>query len=145
MVNYLLTKGYKYYVRLSGNGIPVLGSMIARKNSPRRSGGTWVDVTPCLEGCCKVQLTVTTNTLLLDEEFSGNIFSLVGATSSAGDTLTAVVIDQVIDGQAVAVNADGSFTITPDGNPADITFIVTISDEHGNKVYVSVNFITMGA
>lgn len=133
MTNYLLSKGYKYYVRLSGNGQPILGSLIARKVPPRRSNGTWANITPCLEGCCGVTLTSTETTIDISTE-TGSILTLAGVTSSAGDTLSVTPID--VNGGDVIVNSDGTFEIIA---TAAVTFVVVVTDEHGNSLTITVN------
>ena len=134
MTNYLLTKGYKYYVRLSGNGQPILGSMVARKVPPRRSNGTWVDITSCLTGCCGVTLTATDTSLTITSQ-TGSIIDLAGVVSSSSDTLTVSYIDT--DAGALIIDTDGTFTVT---STLQSEVVVVVTDTHGNSVTITVVF-----
>lgn len=144
MTNNLLSKGYKYYVRLSGSGVPVIGSMIARKTPPRRSNGTWTDITPCLEGCCAVELNIVTDPLAISKTAAGatvyNLKTLAGVTSTNGDTITNNAITQVINGVTVALTTAGSLTLTAP-SPTSTTFPLTVvfSDASGNSKNLTVN------
>ncbi len=47
-----------YYVRISADGRPVVGSLIARLMKPK-DGGRWANITNCLGLCCR-ELTLHT-------------------------------------------------------------------------------------
>lgn len=133
MTNNLLSKGYKYYVRLSGSGVPVIGSMIARKTPPRRSNGTWTDITSCLTGCCGITLTAVDTTIAITTE-TGDILALAGIVSSAGDTLSVTPIN--VNGGDLVINSDGTFEVT--ATVSSVILVVVITDEHGNSITVSI-------
>lgn len=134
MTNYLLSKGYRYYVRLSGNGQPILGSMIARRKAPRRGNGEWADVTTCLSGCCGVSLTAVDTTINIDTE-TGDILTLAGVTSSSGDTLSVTPINA--NGGDIVINDDGTFEIT--ATATGVVLVVVVTDEHGNSITIFIN------
>ena len=144
MKNTLLTKGYRYFVRLSGSGVPVLGSLVARRVAPRRSNGTWTEITSCLTGCCAVTLTVVTPSLPISKTTAGetvyNLKSLAGVISSNGDTITNNVITQTINGVTVALTSNGILTLTAP-SPTNTTFPLTVvfTDMHENQVILTVN------
>jgi len=147
-VNYLLAKGYRYFVRLSGNGVPVLSSMIARKKAPRRgSNGVWADVTSCLEGCCAQGIDVVTNPLALAYTTAGvktgNILTAAGVTSTNGETLSVTPISQTSSGLIITVSNTGAYSITvPSPSAVSVSLIVQVTDTSGNVVYITVNITT---
>lgn len=136
MKNYLLSKGYKYFVRLSGSGVPVLGSMVARRVPPRRSNGDWADITSCLQGCCALSFSVNNTEILLNEA-SGNMLDLLDADSTYQNptfTFTTITIPGVI-----TINADGTYEIEPEFIGA---FDIVMSDQYGNTKVIKVNVDT---
>lgn len=57
----------RYFVRIAGNGDPVIGSMVVRKRIPR-SGGRWIDITDCVvDQCCTTTTTSSTTTTTTTE------------------------------------------------------------------------------
>lgn len=136
MTNYLLTKGYKYYVRLSGNGQPVLGSLVARRVPPRRSNGTWADITSCLTGCCGVTLTAVDTTVTIDS-LTGDLITLAGIVSSNNDTLSFTPVET--NSGNVVINADGIWVIV---GTVTGTIIVVVTDEHNNSITLTITLNT---
>lgn len=136
MTNYLLTKGYKYYVRLSGNGQPVLGSLVARRLPPRRSNGTWADITSCLTGCCGVTLTAVDTTVTIDS-LTGDLITLAGIVSSNNDTLSFTPVET--NSGNVVINADGTWVIV---GTVTGTIIVVVTDEHNNSITLTITLNT---
>lgn len=136
MTNYLLSKGYKYYVRLSGNGQPILGSLVARKVPPRRSNGTWTNITPCLEGCCGVTLTAVDTTVTIDS-LTGDLITLAGIVSSNNDTLSFTPVET--NSGDVVINADGTWVIV---GTVTGTIIVVVTDEHNNSITLTITLNT---
>lgn len=136
MTNYLLTKGYKYYVRLSGNGQPVLGSLVARRVPPRRSNGTWADITSCLTGCCGVTLTAVDTTVTIDS-LTGDLITLAGIVSSNNDTLSFTPVET--NSGNVVINADGTWVIV---GTVTGTIIVVVTDEHNNSITLTITLNT---
>lgn len=136
MTNYLLTKGYKYYVRLSGNGQPVLGSLVARRVPPRRSNGTWADITSCLTGCCGVTLTAVDTTVTIDS-LTGDLITLAGIVSSNNDTLSFTPVET--NSGNVVIDADGTWVIV---GTVTGTIIVVVTDEHNNYITLTITLNT---
>lgn len=136
MTNYLLTKGYKYYVRLYGNGQPVLGSLVARRVPPRRSNGTWADITSCLTGCCGVTLTAVDTTVTIDS-LTGDLITLAGIVSSNNDTLSFTPVET--NSGNVVINADGTWVIV---GTVTGTIIVVVTDEHNNSITLTITLNT---
>lgn len=153
MPNNYLTKGYRYYVLVSANGLPVLGSMIVRHKPPRRaSNGRWVDITTCVGGCCfpsgPGEITFTENPIqLTGNDLTGNIITESGATSPTSATISLVAnFSQTIDGVIVEINSDGSYTISnPDDVTANFPIILQFQDTDGNIGYLTVNIDAPGA
>lgn len=44
----LYHRGFKYFVKTSHSGLPIVGSLIASKSKPKV--GHWIDITPCIIG-----------------------------------------------------------------------------------------------
>lgn len=136
MTNYLLSKGYKYYVRLAGNGQPILGSLVARKVPPRRSNVTCTNITPCLEGCCGVTLTAVDTTVTIDS-LTGDLITLAGIVSSNNDTLSFTPVET--NSGDVVINADGTWVIV---GTVTGTIIVVVTDEHNNSITLTITLNT---
>mgnify|MGYP006921282191 CR=1 FL=1 len=140
--NYLLSKGYRYFVRLSGAGVPVLSSMVARRVAPRRSNGTWADITDCLKGCCTSTLTseFTERTILATGP--GTLTDLFNITCSTDDVLTFTVID-FWDGDPPTnfffSDSSGNYEYT---GVVYGQFTVIVTDEHGNSLTLTLNIDT---
>lgn len=132
MKNTLLSKGYRYFVRLSGSGVPVLGSLVARRVAPRRSNTTWTDITSCLTGCCGITLTAVDTTVTINDE-SGDLTTLAGLVSSSGDTLTFTAIDT--NGGDFTVDVDGNYIVSATMTG---TVVVVVTDTHGNSVTITI-------
>lgn len=142
--NYLLSKGYRYFVRLSGAGVPVLSSMVARRVAPRRSNGTWVDITSCLEGCCAPSSSLTSEFGSRDitSNDTGSLIDLFNIVSSTGDELTFTQIDFWDGDPATNYFFSDSAGNYESGGVVFGEFTIIVHDEHNNYLTISLNIDT---
>lgn len=124
------------YLRLDGNNRPIAGSGVYRKTMPKN--GQWVDVTLCAAKCCSFSELVASNyTLALPATltYTGDVISLMGASTTPPNTLYVVPVTSTADSITITISSTGSVSVSVASGVAAHTNSVNVTffDNSGNQ------------
>lgn len=125
------------FIRLDGNGRPIAGSGVYRKEMPKN--GQWVNVTLCASKCCSFSELVASNyTLALvgTLTYTGDVISLMGASTTSPNTLYVVPVTSTADSITITVSSTGSVSVSVASGLAVHTNSVNVTffDNSGNQI-----------
>ena len=124
------------FIRLDGHGRPIATSGVYRKDIPQN--GQWVDVTLCASKCCSFSELVASNyTLALPATltYTGDVISLMGASTTPPNTLYVVPVTSTADSITITISSTGSVSVSvSSGTLAHTNSVsVTFFDNTGNQ------------